>query len=84
MQIRVHITGRMYHLTADFPDTFEIEDGATVEDALNKLRNESEEAFPDSCLVALNGEHLGTCGQHANRGLQPNDELTLIAPVAGG
>lgn len=82
MEIRILITGRMYHLAADVPNALELPEGATVQDALEQLSTQAE--LPASCLVALNGEHLGTLTQCANRSLGDNAELTLIAPVAGG
>lgn len=85
MHVHLLITGRMYHLASDLPSTLELEDGATVETALQQIDQLTGEAsLPPSCLVAVNGEHLGTLLEHGRRDLEDGDELALIAPVAGG
>ena len=85
MQVRLLITGRMYHLAAELPDVMELDEGATVAAALEWIDRLSGEAkLPASCLVAVNGEHLGTLGACPARSLRDGDELALIVPVAGG
>ena len=86
MKIRIVYTGRSYHLAASFPETLELTEGATVDDALQAFGRQVPEdaALPTSCLVSLAGKHLGTIGRHASPPLRDGDELTLIAPVAGG
>ena len=86
MRIRVAITGRSYHTTEQLPDEVTLPDASSVDDAIallaEQLPNESQ--LPASCLVAVSGEHLGTLANHQQRKLVDGDELTLIAPVAGG
>lgn len=86
MRIRIVVMGRSYHLTQDLPEELELAAGATIDDALAELaaRLPAGERFSASCLVAVTGRHLGTLADHAAYVLQPGDELTLIAPVAGG
>ena len=85
MGVRLLITGRMYHLATDFPDCLELAEQATLHDALQELsRAAGNTPLPDSCLVAVNGDHVGTLGAHSSRALHHGDEVALIVPVAGG
>ena len=86
MKIRVVITGRSYHTTQHLPDELQLADPGTVDDAIGQLAAFLPEGqgFPPSCLVAVAGRHLGTIARHAACPLHEGDELTLIAPVAGG
>jgi molybdopterin converting factor small subunit len=86
VRIRVVITGRGYHTAAGVPEAVELPDGASVEDALDAVSRHLPEgqSLPASCLVAVNGRHLGTIAGHRSVVLAEEDELTLIAPVAGG
>jgi len=86
MKISVMVTGRSYHMTEGLPDELTLPDGGTVDDAVAALSAQLADGiqFPPSCLVAVSGEHLGTVASHENRVLSHGDELTLIAPVAGG
>ena len=84
MEIRLIVTGRMYHLAAELPEQFDLPEGATLRDALQWVQSADEVELPGSCLVAVNGEHCGTIATFTNRGLAAGDELALIAPVAGG
>jgi molybdopterin converting factor small subunit len=86
MKIRVVITGRSYHTTQHLPDELLLADPGTVDDAIGQLTALLPEGqgFPPSCLVAAAGRHLGTIARHASCRLHDGDELTLIAPVAGG
>jgi molybdopterin converting factor small subunit len=60
-------------------------DGANVDDALQLLDSQlGDDQLPASCLVAVAGKHLGTLANHIASPLADGDELTLIAPVAGG
>ena len=86
MKIRLFVTGRAYHHTTALPAELELPDGATVNDALGAvvaLLPEGVQLTPSS-LVAIAGEHLGSVAQHRDRPLRAGDELTIIAPVAGG
>ena len=40
--------------------------------------------LPPTCLVIVNGRHLGTIASCESCVLRAGDELTLLAPVAGG
>ena len=86
MRIHVMVTGRVYHLAQPLPDELTLPDGSTVEDAIRAIAGElpQGEQLPPSCLLAVSGQHLGTLANHASRTLRDGDELTLIAPVAGG
>jgi molybdopterin converting factor small subunit len=54
--------------------------------ALKKMQQiASEEVMlPPTCLVIVNGRHLGTVASCESCVLRAGDELTLLAPVAGG
>ena len=86
MKIRLFITGRHYHLHEPLPDELTLPNQATVDDALTELAKylPDDQEFPPSCLLAVSGKHLGTLGDHPAAELQHNDELTILAPVAGG
>ena len=85
IKIRLTMMGRSYDATAQVPDEIELENGAQVGDALcqvSKLLGDNQE-LPESCLVVHNGAHLGTVASYQNPALADQDELVLIAPVAG-
>ncbi len=86
MKIRVVLTGRSYHTAASLPAELELGEGASLDDALNQINVAlTEEAtLPDSCLIAIGGQHVGTVASHPDVALQDGQELVLIAPVAGG
>ena len=86
MKVRVVISGRSYDAAHDLPQHIELSDGCGVEAALATIAGllPADSRLPDSCLVAVSGTHLGTLGNHRPHELQDGDELTLIAPVAGG
>ncbi len=86
MNIRVVVTGRSYHTAEQLPEEIALDDNATVDDAIESISKllPDGETFPASCLVAVAGQHLGTLLSHQNRELRDGDEVTLIAPVAGG
>jgi molybdopterin converting factor small subunit len=79
-------TGRSYLHASALPDLIELTPGATVEEAIVRIRRYfyDDQALSDSCLVAVSGEHLGSIGRFADRTLQEGEEIVLIAPVAGG
>ena len=85
MRVSLLVTGRFYHHASNLPDALEMNDGADIEAALSQV-NEAlgNDALPTTCLIAVNGKHLGTVAQMPSHELQDGDELTLIAPVAGG
>lgn len=86
MKIHVIYTGRGYQLAELLPDELELNDAAGVADALRLLaeRLPADVRLPDTCLISVSGQHLGTLAQHRSVPLRDGDELTLIAPVAGG
>jgi len=85
MNLRITYIGRDYDLNA-LPGQVEVPDGASLDDALAMLsqRLAAGGGLPASCLVAVSGKHLGTVARHRAQTLQAGDELTLLAPVAGG
>ncbi len=86
MKVRVVVTGRSYHASSNLPREIEVPDGTTIAAAIDQLEQQLEqgETFPASCLVAVSGQHLGTRGALPDQQLRDNDELMLVAPVAGG
>jgi len=86
MNVRIVISGRNYDKTGALPEGIELPDGASLDEALKQLAERLPErtTLPDSCLIAVSGTHLGTLGRHRPHTLEEDDELVLIAPVAGG
>ena len=86
MHIRIVVSGRNYELAKPFPESLELPDGATVDDALEELATRFAEGrtFPPSCLLGVGGKHVGTVGAHPATPLDDNDEIMIFAPVAGG
>ena len=86
MKINVVVTGRSYHATGQLPEEIELPEGSAVDAALSFLDSQlgDDYSLPTTCLVAVAGKHLGTLANHTNVPLNDGDELTLIAPVAGG
>ena len=86
MMIKIVFSGRGYHDASSLPDELTLPDKASVDDALARLDELLPEGarLPESCLVAVSGEHLGTRASHEQRELTDGDELMLVAPVAGG
>ena len=86
MKIRVVLTGRSYHHAASLPEELELPSGATLGEALAAIDEQlpQEAQLPSTCLIALAGQHVGSVGQYEDRPLIDGQELTLVAPVAGG
>ena len=86
MKIRVVLTGRSYNNAASLPAELEFPEGAGIRDALAAIDDHLPEdaKLPPSCMVALAGKHLGNVGNYEDCTLADGQELTLIAPVAGG
>jgi len=86
MKIQVTITGRSYDAAATLPDEIEVSDEDNLDGALEQIQAllPSEQQLPNSCLVTLSGNHLGTIGSHQPASLREGDEIMLITPVAGG
>ncbi len=84
MKIRIVITGRSYDQHQALPEELECGDEATTREAVARVQALVETPLPSTCLVALNGRHLGTIGQFEQTELLPDSELVFIQPVAGG
>lgn len=86
MLIRLVFMGHAYHQAASLPAQLDLPDSADVALALTSVQQlaASEFTLPSTCLVIVNGRHLGTVAQCESYALNPGDELTLLAPVAGG
>ena len=86
MKIRLAITGRSYHATQHLPEEITVADDCPLDDVLAQLAGllPPDQTLPRSCLVAVAGRHVGTLAKHEACTLHEGDELTLIAPVAGG
>jgi molybdopterin converting factor small subunit len=86
MTIRIVFTGRGYDASASLPREIQLSAGGTTADAVEEVRRllQGKRGLSPSCLVVVQGRHLGTVGRHAAQELRDGDELLLIAPVAGG
>ncbi len=86
MKIRIVISGRNYELAEPFPETLELPDESTVDDALEVLCTRFSEGhtFPPSCLLGVAGKHVGNVASHTAVALNDDDEVVIFAPVAGG
>ncbi|MDP6445266.1 MAG: MoaD/ThiS family protein [Pirellulaceae bacterium] len=84
MNVRLTVTGRMYHTAATLPEQWDVAEDATVSDLLDQVNARLESPLPPSCLVAVGDEHLGALAAYENRALRIGDEVVLIVPVAGG
>ena len=86
MKIRVVMMGRHYHETEGLPEFLELPEPASLDDALDRLGElmSPGKGFPESCLIAVSGKHVGTIASHSVAPLGDGDELMLLAPVAGG
>ena len=85
MKIRLIVSGRHYDAAAAVPSELSLSDGASLDEALAHIEALlPEKRLPESCLIAVNGAHLGTVGKHATEALRDRDELLLLLPVAGG
>lgn len=86
MKLRVVISGRHYDWTQLPADELTLPDTASLDDALSALAAmlPRGKSLPETCLVALSGQHLGTLRDHRSPPLRDGDELLLFAPVAGG
>ena len=86
MKIRLVFTGRSYHTAATLPNELEMPAGATLQQALDRVNKllPAESSLTPSCLIALAGQHVGSVSNFEDRPLADGQELTLVAPVAGG
>ena len=62
MLIRLAYVGHAYHLAEDLPEQVEVPDSADVMLALKTVQQLAPSSFtlPPTCLVIVNGRHLGT------------------------
>lgn len=81
MRVRVLFFGVLKDLTGKTADTFEIREGASVEDLLAecKRRVPNLQNALSSIAVAVNQHYAG-----AEVKLSPGDEIALLPPVSGG
>ena len=86
MRIPLVVTGRGSHAIENLPDQLDVPDQASVDDVIRLLVERYGEGpgWSASCLIAVAGRHLGTVASHLPATLREGDEVTLIAPVAGG
>ncbi len=86
MNVRVLIAGRGYQAAEQMPGHLTLADGCSLDEALQALAAQvpGGRGLAGSCLVAVSGTHLGTVRSHRPCVLCDGDELTIIAPVAGG
>ncbi len=86
MLIRLAYLGYGYHQAAHWPAELEVPDSVDVTLALKKVQQMAPEPLmlPPTCLVIVNGRHMGTVASCESCVLRAGDELTLLAPVAGG
>jgi hypothetical protein len=86
VNVRVVIAGRGYPAAEPFPGHLTLADGCSLDEALQTLAAlaPAGRGLAGSCLVAVSGSHLGTVRSHRPCVLRDGDELTIIAPVAGG
>jgi len=86
MLIRIAYLGHAYHQAVHLPAQLEVREGADVAAALVTVQQwvGSEFTLPPTCLVIVNGRHLGTVARCESWVLNAGDELALLAHVAGG
>ncbi len=81
MVIRVRLGGGLSRLAAAPLLEIELADGATVDEALSRLRADQPELAPAlrSALPIIAGEHVAR-----DRRLAHREELALLVPFSGG
>ena len=86
MKIRLVFAGRNYDLADQLPVEWELAEGATIDDLLQILAERllEDRSLSASCLLAVSANHIGTVASHPTHPLRHGDEVTIIAPVAGG
>ena len=57
MKIRLLVTGRNYNTTDSLPDELQLDNSATLEDALKTIADKmGDDQLPASCLIAVSGQ----------------------------
>jgi molybdopterin converting factor small subunit len=81
MQVRVRFGAGLSRLSKAPTHTLEFDDGATVSDLLERLRDSEPDLVPAlrSALPMIGGVHADR-GQH----LTDHQEIALLLPVSGG
>ncbi len=81
MQVRVRLGAGLSRLSKAPALTLELEDGATVDDLLARLRGSEPDLMPAlrSALLVIGGVHA-ECRQH----LEDRQEIAVLLPVSGG
>ncbi len=84
MKISIRYVGRNYQYGEQFPESLDLPDSCQLSEALQTLKSQVGDLLPESSLVIVGGEHLGSVGNCRQRTLSDGDELEFLAPVAGG
>ena len=81
MQVRVRLGAGLSRLSTAPALTLELDDGATVDDLLARLRDSEPELAPAlrSALPVIGGVHA-----ERRRRLEDGQEIALLLPVSGG
>lgn len=81
MQVRVRLGAGLSRLSTAPAHTLELDDGATVEDVLARLREREPDLAPAlrSALPVIAGVHADPAQR-----LEDRQEIALLLPVSGG
>ena len=81
VQVRVRLGAGLSRLSQAPALTLELEDGATVDDLLARLREREPDLAPAlrSALPVIGGEHA-----ERHQRLEHSQEVALLLPVSGG
>lgn len=81
VQVRVRLGAGLSRLSRAPALTLELEDGATVDDLLTRLRDSEPELAPAlrSALPVIGGDHA-----ERRQRLEHRQEVALLLPISGG